>query len=134
MVPAHPQVAQNEAVGKKAKSLFFVSSILSSIAQFLTLGDGHLNVDDVETEQDLNEMDLPLCSYHLLIVLCTNFRMGICYKPKWDQTALMKCVLDTELFGSHSCVLFNTVKSSSEPTTLTSWGLCCPLPTIWNRS
>lgn len=81
------QAVQNPGISKRVKSLFFTRSVLESMAQFLIQGEE----DVVSLDDEQGEVPLSVMCFHLLMQLCTNFQIGVCYRSKWNQVTERRC-------------------------------------------
>ena len=84
------QAVQNLEISKRAKSLFFTSAVLESMAQFLIQGEGGVQLVAQDDEQ--GGVPLSVLCFHLLTQLCTNFQTGVCYRSKWSQVTERRCM------------------------------------------
>lgn len=81
---------QNPEVSKKAKSLFFNQFALKQLAVLLDRSEmtPPSSVEGVELAEQLQ-----LLARKLLGTLCTDYQLGVCYKPKDIPAGLERCVL-----------------------------------------
>lgn len=76
-------MVQEAAIPKKTKSMFFNTYVLKQISQVVptTPTDPAHNDDTTELQEFV---------YELLLKLCTDFQLGICYKCKDPPQGLQK--------------------------------------------